>query len=126
MRDCQTIDIEDVLQAALNAEGTKAAAPPIPTDLGPCVAISRTGGYGQEYVQDVSTVDFDCYERTEAEAMAKACRLTRWARALPEADTGASIYASQITVEPYNNPDPNHPTLPRATFTVQITSRVQH
>ena len=127
MRNCRTIDIEDTLQAALNAAGIKAAAPPVPANLGPYVFVYRTGGYSQSYVQDVSTVEFDCYEQTEAEAMARACDLTAWVRALPQ-DQGLEtfVYFADVIALPYNNPDPNHPTLPRATFSAQIATRVAH
>ena len=124
MRDCFTIDIEDAIQAALNADNIKASAPPVPANLGPCVFVHRTGGFTQAYVQDVHTVDFDCYAETEAEAMAAACRLTGWVRALQ--DLGVPVYETETTTLPYNNPDPNHPTLPRATFSAQITTRVEH
>ena len=127
MRNCKTIDIEDELQKALNIDGIKAAAPPVPANLAPSVFVYRTGGFSQAYVQDVNTVDFDIYARTEAEAMARACNLTEWTRALPERQLeGATVYFSDITTLPYNNPDPNNPTLPRATFSAQIGTRVTH
>lgn len=126
MDNCKTIDIEDALQAALNADGVKAAAPPVPANLGPSVYVHRTGGYGTQYVQDLHTVDFDCYADTEAEAMAQACDLTAWVRALEGRELTAPVYIAQITTLPYNNPDPNHPSLARATFSTQITTRVTH
>ena len=126
MDNCQTIDIEDALQAALNAQGIKAAAPPVPANLKPCVYIYRTGGYGTNYVQDLHTVDFDVYAETEAEAMEQADELTRWVRSLEGRDIGVPVYISQITTLPYNNPDPSHYNLPRATFAAQITTRVTH
>ena len=126
MDNCTTIDIEDALQAALNADGIKAAAPPVPANLKPSVYVYRTGGYGTQYVQDLHTVDFDCYAETEAEAMAQACQLTGWVRALEGRELETPVYISQITTLPYNNPDPSHSSLARATFSAQITTRVMH
>ena len=126
MDNCTTLDIEDALQAALNAQGIKAAAPPVPAKLGPSVYVHRTGGYSTQYVQDLHTVDFDCYEPTEAEAMAKADALTRWIRELEGRDIGTPVYISKVTTLPYNNPDPNHSSLARATVSAQITTRVKH
>lgn len=127
MYDCQTIDIEDTLQAALNAAGIVASAPPVPANLKPCVFVYRTGGFSQNYVQDAHSVDFDCYAENEAAAMAKACELTAWVNALPQAQgLDTTVYAATITTLPYNNPDPNHYTLARATFSVQIITRVAH
>lgn len=127
MLHCQSVDIEGTLQAALEADGYTAAAPPVPANLAPSVYIHSTGGFSQSYVQDVHTVDFDAYDTTEAQAMSTACQLTEWVRALPERQ-GLEVptYAAEITTLPYNNPDPNHPTLKRATFSAQITTRVKH
>lgn len=127
MRHLETIDIEDALQAALNADGITASAPPVPANLSPCVFVYRTGGFSQAYVQDVHTVDFDCYAKTEAEAMRRADLLTAWIRALPDDQKlTATTYAAEVTTLPYNNPDPNNHTLARATVSAQITTRVRH
>ena len=126
MDNCTTIDIEDALQAALNADGIKAAAPPVPANLSPSVFVHRTGGYGTQYVQDLHTIDFDCYAETEAEAMAQACELTRWVRSLEGREITVPVYIAEVTTLPYNNPDPNHASLARATLSAQITTRVAH
>ena len=126
MDNCKTIDIEDAIQAALNAEGIKAAAPPVPANLSPCVYVYRTGGNSQNYVQDTHLVSFDCYAHTEAEAMEQADELTKWVRYIVGRDLLTPVYASELVTLPYNNPDPSHPTLPRATFLAQITTRVAH
>ena len=127
MYDCRTIDIENALQAALNALGIKASAPPVPADLMPCVYVYRTGGFSQNYVQDAHSVDFDCYAENEAAAMARADQITEYVRALPEAQgLSAYVYATSITTLPYNNPDPNHYALARATVSAQIITRVTH
>lgn len=126
MDNCTTIDIEDALQAALNADGIAACAPPVPANLAEQVVVVATGGYSQAYVQDVHAVSFDCYASGETEAMSRACALTRWVRALPGKTVGTYCYGAEVETLPYNNPDPAHPTLARATFAARITTRVRH
>ena len=126
MDNIRTIDIEDALQNALNNAGITASAPPVPANLEPCVYVHRTGGYGLNYVQDLHTIDFDTYETTEAASMQTACELTEWVRALAGKSLGVPVYIAEITTLPYYNPDPNHPSLKRTTFSAQIPTRVEH
>lgn len=126
----KTIDIEDGLQAALNAQGIRACAPPVPPDLGaelPIVLVTRTGGQQQNIVQDSHTVSVDCYAPTWAEAQAHASALTAAIRALQGARVGGvPCYQANINVLPYNNQDPDHPTVPRVTFSATLLTRVAH
>ena len=123
-----TIDIEDALQAYLNACNITACAPPVPADLDAGqVIVTRTGGQQRSYVQDVHFVTLDCYAENPARAQALACVLTEELRNL-EGKTigGVPVYQSACTSLPYNNPDPNNHALARATFSVQIVTRVKH
>ena len=128
MKNCLTVDIENLLQAYLNANRIKACAPPVPVDLDAGqVIVTRTGGQERSYVQDVHFVSVDCYGDTAAGAMALACLLTEELRNLSGKFLGdVPVYESGCTALPYNNPDPNHQTLARATFSVQIVTRVKH
>ena len=127
MDNCRTIDIEDALQALLNAGGIRAFAPPVPHDLEGGILVTRTGGQEQSYVQDVHAVSLDCYAATDAEAVELAGRATRWLRALPgESVGGVPCYAAEVTALPYLNTDPDHPTLPRCTLNAYVTTRVAH
>lgn len=126
----RTIDIEDGLQAALNASGVAACAPPVPETLGevlPFAVVTRTGGNELSAVQDSHTVSVDCYAATWAKAQALAGRLTALVRSLPGSKMeGVPVYASSIEAVPYGNADPTHPTVPRVTFSASITTRVAH
>lgn len=126
----RTIDIEDALQQALNAEGIAACAPPVPADLGstlPFVVLTRTGGSEQSLVQDWHYVSVDVYAATVASAMTAASFLTAWFRALPGSTIGGvPCYKCDINAYPYNNTDQDNPKLARATFGVHVLTRVAH
>ena len=126
----KTIDIEAGLQALLVADKWTACAPPLPPTLGaslPLVAIYRTGGTRSLFVQDEHAVTFDVYAADEAAAMSSACTLTAWATALEGQSIGDEpCHRVEIGALPYNNPDPRHPTLARASFSARIRTRTSH
>ncbi len=127
-KTCRTIDIEAGLQTLLALEGWSASAPPIPATLGeslPHVAITRTGGSRTLMVQDAHSVALDVYAATEAGAMEAADELTAWAVSLT-AVGGVPVHRVELTALPYDNPDPRHPNIARATFTVRILTRTAH
>lgn len=127
MLNCQSIDIEAALQEHLAAQGYTAYCKPVPQELdADCVVIHRTGGYSQSYVQDVSSVALHCYADTKASAMQRACELTRTLRAMVGKLGGVALYGVDVTTLPYDNPDPAHYSLERATLQVQLTTRVMH
>lgn len=127
MFNCETIDIENALYEYLRALGYRVYALPVPEELGSdCVIVQRTGGSERAYVQDVHQVAFDCYGETKAAAMQFADGLTRVIRAIVGKLGGVAVYDSTIMTLPYDNPDPNHHTLERATFSAQIVTRVKH
>ena len=127
MDRCRTIDIEDAIQAEMNADGIRAFAPPVPHDLEGGILVTRTGGQEQSYVQDVHAVSLDCYAATDAEAVELAGTATRWLRALPgKTIGGVPCYAAEVTALPYMNTDPDHPTISRCTLNAYVTTRVAH
>lgn len=116
-------DIETALYEKLNADGYSASAHAVPSTLGanlPHVHIVRTGGYERDMVIETNQVDFDVYDEDAADAMETASELCGWVRELaPDL-----CYTADITTLPYNNPDPRHPTLGRATFKAQLLTRI--
>lgn len=123
---CRPIDIEDELQAYLNANGIRACATPVPANLAPpmCV-VWRTGGEQRAYVQDVQRVSIDCYGESVAGAMRTAHDAVALVRDLSGRTIGTFCYASSASL-PHLNPDPDHPTIPRATFSAEVVTRSEH
>ena len=113
--------IADVLEIA-------ASAAPVPEDLGavlPCVVVYNVGGYrdAAARVLDTAALSIDVYGETPEQAM-NACRtVAALVNALQDADGSPHVYRSPITTEPYDNPDPMHPTIPRATCAADIVTR---
>lgn len=122
-----SVDIETVLCELMEDDGRSASAHMVPATLGntlPHVHIVRTGGLTSDLVIEINSVDFDVYAGDAADAMAAACELTEWVRDLP-GRSSATIYSAEITTLPYENPDPRHPTLGRATLKAQIFTRIK-
>ena len=118
----KSLDIETALCEKLRDAGYSASAHMIPKSLGeslPHIHIVRTGGFEKDMVIEVNRVDFDVYAATAADAMEQACELCGRVREL----AGDFSYTSEINTLPYENPDPRHPTIARATFKAQITTR---
>lgn len=98
------------------------SAPPIPQELeAPCVVFTRTGGSTSDLVVDTSSVMVHCYGLTWAGAMAIADDVAGVCKALPYLDN--VVTASALNTLPYNNFDPQHPDVPRVSFTALITTR---
>lgn len=124
-----SIDIETALYDLLTADGYSASAHAIPATLGqtlPHVHVVRTGGYTSDRVMDFNSVDIDVYAELQSDAMEAAAVLTGWVRDLEGGTIGGSpCYSAEISTLPYQNPDPRHPNIGRATFKAQITIRTQ-
>lgn len=121
-------DIETALYELLDEEGCSASAHQVPATLGdafPHVHIVRTGGYESDLVIETNNVDFDVYAADQADAMTAASSLCAWVRDLAGGQIDTPCYASEITTLPYNNPDPRHPNIGRATFKAQILIRTK-
>lgn len=126
MRVCN--DIETALYDLFVGEGISASAHALPSTLGdtlPHVHVVRTGGYTTDLVLEVNSVDFDVYAADQADAMTVASNLCALVRSLAGTEVGTTCYSSEVETLPYNNPDPRHPTIGRATFKAQISTRVR-
>ena len=147
------VDIETALYNKLTEEGISASAHRLPASLGvtlaplqsaeeseshdeseapepgipalPHVHVTRTGGYTTDMVIEENNVDFDVYAEDQADAMTAAAELCGWVRELAGQEIGSPCYTSEVITLPYENPDPRHPTLGRATFKAQIRIRTK-
>lgn len=122
------VDIETALYNKLAAEGYSASAHAIPSTLGdtlPHIHVVRTGGYTSDMVVESHSVDFDVYAGDNADAMRAAADLCGWVRELAGGELETPCYESEVTTLPYQNPDPSHPNIARATFKAQIIARTK-
>lgn len=113
------IDIEDALRIDLTAldGGARYFAPPAPDDLdADCVQVMSVGGAPQTDVSNEYDVRVDCWASTEAAAIALADRVAGIIATLPLRETRSTYTTAELNATPYLNPDPNRPTLPRASF----------
>lgn len=120
-------DIETALYSLLHGDGYSSSAHMIPATLGnnlPHIHVVRTGGFTSDMVIESHAVDFDVYDDDAADAMGTAATICNWVRGLPGRNIG-TCYAAEVTTLPYNNPDPRHPTLGRATIKAQILTRTK-
>ena len=123
-----SVDIETALYNALTADGYSASAHVIPHDLGsasPHIHVVRTGGTTSDLVIETVSVDFDVYAGTSMDAMEEACTLCGWVRGLAGGTLVTPCYSAEVSTLPYNNPDPRHPNIGRATLKAQIEVRTQ-
>ena len=121
-------DIETALYTLLNTDKYSASAHAIPSTLGnalPHIHVTRTGGYTNDMVIEINQVDFDVYAADQADAMTAAAEICGWVRELAGKEVGTPCYYSEVMTLPYNNPDPLHPTLSRATLKAQILTRIK-
>lgn len=122
-------DIEDALRVdvstILSGMGVSAAcfAPPAPDNLQPnSVCFMATGGTRVPPVAYSHGVRVDCWAATDAAAMELANTVCGIIGAIMFYDT-ASVYPTSDVNIPYLNPDPNRPTLPRASFNANVLMR---
>ena len=98
---------------------------PIQIPALPHVHVVRTGGLTADLVLEQNNVDFDVYAKAQGDAMAVALDLCGWVRELPQQQVDFTCYSAEVSVLPYANPDPRHPTLARATFKALIGIRTK-
>ncbi len=117
------LDIENVMRECIGAQvAYPCSAPPIPQDLEPPrIVFARTGGSSSDLVVDSSSVIVHCYGGTWADAMDEANEVAGAVKALPYLDN--PVTASVLNTLPYNNYDPQHPDVPRVSFSAIITTR---
>jgi hypothetical protein len=76
-----------------------------------------------DLVIDTHRVDFDVYAEDEVDAMEAANVLCGWIRNLVGKVIGTICYRSEVLTLPYHNPDPQHPSVARATVKAEILTR---
>jgi len=76
-------DIEDALQAMLNADGFNACAKPLPESFTmPHVVVDLLNAGDANRAQGIYNVDFDCRAATYEDAAELQCSVANWAREL--------------------------------------------
>ena len=125
-----SIDVADALQEALNTAGHNASATPLPEDFEDRLPFSRVeslGGQRTQLVIDTFNIHIDTWAETPAEAIAEANRV---AAELTELEggrlDGSQVYSVALGSLPYEAEDPNHPSLPMASFMGQVAVRTRH
>lgn len=94
---------------------------PVPLKLAPpAVGVTALGGVADTPVSYSHDVSVDCWAWTPAEALALAARAAAAVSALALAGGRCRSAAAHA---PYMNPDPQRPTLCRATFAATLTLR---
>lgn len=83
------IDIEDALQAMLNADKFNACAKPLPAAFSvPHVTVDMLNAQSDNPAQALYSVDFDCRAATYAEAALLQCEVADWVRKLEGHEVG--------------------------------------
>lgn len=128
MQIVQPIDIEDALRVDVGeyASGFLCCAQPAPDDLEPgTVCFMAVGGSSATEVSHEYSVRVDVWERTDADAIASANYIAGVIASLSLRDpaSGRHYLDAQINAIPYLNYDPLRPTMPRASFRVEVALR---
>lgn len=118
------VDVEDALRTDLQAllPSVRCYAPP-PTDVQPGDLMVRSaGGRPATTVTHEHTVYVDVWAVTDADAMELASVASGLVASLPLRSLSTEWKTADANT-PYPNPDPDRPTIPRATFTATLTAR---
>ena len=127
------LDVEDVLQRDLNTVAAECgfsygiSGTPVPSNLGsklPYVVVYNVGGFRSSKIADTHAVSIDVYAKRWDQAMDAANKIAGIVQELEDTD-GLSLdyHRTAITALPYNNFDPDHPDLPRVTFSADVVLR---
>ena len=122
------IDVEDALAAELAARITTAtvSAAPAPDNVAAgTVVVQSLGSFAQTPVSDGFDVVAYCYAATYADAMALGTSVSAQIRAI-QASGPAVAGVGWTTTDakaPYDDPDPDRPTLRRATVRATVAAR---
>ena len=119
------IDVEDALQAAFNTAGFNACALPLPEHYKlPHVLVRCNGGSSPSFMQTAFSVTLECRAETLAGAFELANSVSGFMLALPGETVGSvPVYTADPQALPYNDPDPNNPTVPRVSCGWTVTTR---
>lgn len=127
MQVVKPIDIEDALAAELAARmDVLASAAPAPDGVpAGSVVVQSLGASRQTFVSDVYDVVAYCYADTYGDAMALGMDVCAAIRAIQAA--GAALagvcWTTTSASAPYDDPDPDRPTLRRATVRATVGAR---
>lgn len=118
-------DVELITAHAITAAGLEAAPPPVPSGLtAPRAVVWRTGGHRIALVIDRSIVSVDVYAPTWGAAMDACARAVAAVQDMAgRIIDGVQTGGVWIITLPYTNPDPDHPTIPRVTFSAEIITK---
>jgi hypothetical protein len=121
------IDVENALATELDARiAAPVHAAPAPDDIGAgSVVIESLGGTRQTAVSDLFDVVAYCYADSYADAMALGTSVSGEIRAIQS--SGPAVAGVEWTTAdanpPYGDPDPDRPTLRRATVRATVAAR---
>ena len=125
-----SIDIADALQEALNETGHESSATPLPEDFEdrlPYTRVEALGGQRTQLVLDTFNIHIDTWAETPAEAIAEANRVASELTELTGTRvSGSQVYSVTLGSLPYEAEDPDHPSLPMASFMAQVAVRTRH
>lgn len=128
MREFATpADVELLTARALTEDGVQATPPPVPADLSaPHAVVYRTGGHRVALVIDRNQISVDVYGPTWGQAMSACAQAVATVQRMGgEVIDGVQLGGVWINTLPYNNPDPDHPTIPRVTFAAEIITKAR-
>lgn len=122
------IDVADALATELAARMPSASvhAAPAPDNIGAGVVVVETlGGMRQTAVSDLFDVVAYCYAGSYAEAMALGTSVAGEVRAIQMSGPAATgvTWTTTDANPPYSDPDPDRPTLRRATVRATVAAR---
>ena len=124
---CDLLRIDLLQQARAENIPLDAACTPLPDDLEdrlPLVWLTCQGGSRTGMVMDRFTVTLGVYAASWSESMRMARTVMGILLGLPyDADTLAQWRDVQTVSLPYEDPDPDHPTVPRTSMTVTVCVR---
>ena len=125
----EPIDVEDMLRREIMrmVPAVSVSAPPLAQTFQnhlPHVLVTRTGGSRLNMVIDQHAVSVDVRASSWSSAVTAANRIAGMVVSLPDDTEHLTQWRTvQITALPYSNPDPQHPTVPRVSFTALLTCR---
>jgi hypothetical protein len=130
------IDVEDALRIDVKSLATSdevtlsTCAPPVPGSLEeslPIAMFSRVGGGRQSIVIDQHDVSVDVWAGADGDFGSAMDAANETASLVCDLEgriiNGRHWLSAKILTMPYGNPDPKHPTIPRATFSARMTIR---
>lgn len=120
------IDIEDALQARLNALGFDACAKPLPQGFAcPHVLVDMLNAWDDNPAQAIYSVDFDCRAETYAEAAQLQLDVSNFVRALVGTDIGGKPCHAVDSIRLQRiEPDQSHQDVILATVSANLRVRV--